>query len=410
MRNYIVNTNIIYRKDLEEKLARMAGKGYVLKDVKYNTFGYEKSEPKDLDYRVMYPDSDTKTGYREHFISECEKKGWELSAANNKLAVFQKRKSDHAEELYGDPQTEYATAMKKVRLENTSGVFLIAIQLLMFVLILKRGGLQYIFVRSNLSAMISITAIVLATQLFAEVHDRVKFWLSNRKRVKSGGGVKYVSSTFNSLIRALIFPIAALAAALNVNMSLPIKAMFILMVAVLFALVYFTDETSRKRELSSVAILPLYIFLFGMLLYGGSQSDMTVPDNALRARDLGYISETSLSIYERDKTIFMDGSYHYSEVMGNGDFLIEVEMYEMKNKWSADVMYKGLSEEWFRYRGNIDRDALFDAPDADKAKYLYSESAAVYQKGTTVIKVRYYSHLSEKNTAAALNEYFQAIK
>ncbi|MBN2259295.1 MAG: DUF2812 domain-containing protein [Clostridiales bacterium] len=107
-------------KQIEGKLEQMAAKGWMLVEIKNNTWYFEKIEPKQLQFNISfhgeegifdYPQGDEKKSLREL----CEESGWIFAAENMIYQVFYSEKNSEIQPIYTDDQVTFPIMEKIIK-------------------------------------------------------------------------------------------------------------------------------------------------------------------------------------------------------------------------------------------------------------------------------------------------------
>lgn len=197
-------------KNLEQFLEKKALEGWMLVEIKRNTYIFEMIEPKELAFNVSllynaspfdYPDGEKEKDYREL----CEEIGWTFCTSNKLFQIFYKDKDLDIVAVHTDPEEEYRII--KSTLIKTNGIPMAWLLLSLLMGIVNILRFDYEDLLSN-SALFSVTwPLIMAIIWLAIVIPPLLWIVKNKANIKNGNKLKYLNNhqilIKNSIIGAL---------------------------------------------------------------------------------------------------------------------------------------------------------------------------------------------------------------
>ena len=195
-------------KDIEVKLEEMAAKGWLLRKIKGNTWCFEETEPKELNFTITihndegifdYPENTEKKPLREL----CEEAGWIYAAGNIIYQVFYRE--DESVPIYTDDAVTFSILEKKVR-KSQIPIFLLT--LLFLFQAIKSFSDYYRFkdILSNGPEFYPWTFLAALSMMVYLFYS--EYWLSkNSRNIKSGRGLFFFTRSQMLLKNVLVYGI-----------------------------------------------------------------------------------------------------------------------------------------------------------------------------------------------------------
>lgn len=389
MVRFFENTHILYRKEFEAKLSRMASQGYFLKPVKKIFHRYHKAEPEDLDFRVIFqelpfpPDNS-----RDDFIAECQKKGWDHVLSYPKYIIFRKRKGEEIPEIIDDPKEEYDGVKKKVMIGTAINMVIAVVLLVLFIALFVRDTSFYRMASgySDFPSLFLIFIFLVNMNYF--IHG-TWFIFKNRKRAVEGKELIYPKS--NIFITSDILPLAMINLVLwdyyrHSGMPILAIALFLMtFIAIVTAVNFIWNKKNimlyRYESFIDISRIAAIILLFIVLFASANSMDFRtgyeVPKEALRLSDFGIQSETEIFISSKGSNILIKDYITYSEDINLKDETfpdrIRVEIREARADWIAKKFISGQISFNDSNAALSVTEVTSDYLGADRAYYLQSD-------------------------------------
>lgn len=184
-------------KNLEQFLEKKALEGWMLVEIKRNTYIFEMIEPKELAFNVSllynaspfdYPDGEKEKDYREL----CEEIGWTFCTSNKLFQIFYKDKDLDIVAVHTDPEEEYRII--KSTLIKTNGIPMAWLLLSLLMGIVNILRFDYEDLLSN-SALFSVTwPLIMAIIWLAIVIPPLLWIVKNKANIKNGNKLKYLNN------------------------------------------------------------------------------------------------------------------------------------------------------------------------------------------------------------------------
>ncbi len=245
----LLNSAPYYVEGLERKLQKYAQRGLILKGVGNFFYKFEKSEPQDIKYAVVFSNEGSIYNHqltkaqRELFEFAAEA-GWEYVGEHNKMQVFSSALENPPPfESDGEQQLKNIhTAMKKTFiLSNIILAICWAINVVLRMSIILNSPTEYL---SDSVTLLSFTSMLLFIIIFGgELIDYLQWYSASKRSVKNGGGVIKKRSRWRYITEAVSF--------------------LLLIAIVAYQFVLMSETTTTALFIIATAQVPIFLIVYG---------------------------------------------------------------------------------------------------------------------------------------------------
>lgn len=343
---------------ISKHLEKMARKGWLLEEIRNNTWIYRKIEPKKLHFAVSYYPKASEydpepTPEQQDFLDFCAYTGWKLACTSAQMQIFY-NEAENPVPIDTDVALEVETIHKAVWKSFFPGqlVLLVMALIILFLNLLVLAGNPISFLTSSLRVFSVICWLMVIVLVLTELIAYDRWHTKAEEAAESGIFLDTVNTTPIQLGAMVVLGVCIVYLLLSYiipagPMMWYIMTAMVIYMASLFALVDATKRLLKRKKASrnvNRVVTAVMSFLLSFLMMGA------VTFSTLKLKEKGFFDEkletyeykgSTFRVYREDIPLRIEDLMeadpdHYSyDRWGDGSFL--VSDYEMTQQIRFDV-------------------------------------------------------------------------